>query len=36
MMGRTHALTGWCAGLALAPAVGVGSVHQAVAAKTTA
>ncbi|EFL12376.1 metal-dependent hydrolase [Streptomyces sp. AA4] len=37
MMGRTHALTGWCAGLALAPAVGVGSVHQAVVfAATTA
>ncbi|WP_040405749.1 metal-dependent hydrolase [Amycolatopsis nigrescens] len=36
-MGRTHALTGWCAGLALAPAVGAGSVHQAVAfAATTA
>lgn len=30
MMGRTHALTGWCAGLALAPAVGAGLVHQAV------
>jgi membrane-bound metal-dependent hydrolase YbcI (DUF457 family) len=30
MMGRTHALTGWCAGLALAPAVGAGTVHQAV------
>ncbi|MFD9962976.1 metal-dependent hydrolase [Amycolatopsis sp. NPDC058986] len=29
-MGRTHALTGWCAGLALAPAVGAGSLHQAV------
>ncbi len=37
MMGRTHALTGWCAGLALAPAVGAGSVHQAVVfAATTA
>ena len=37
MMGRTHALTGWCAGLALAPAVGVGTVHQAVVfAATTA
>ena len=37
MMGRTHALTGWCAGLALAPAVGVGSVHHAVVfAATTA
>ncbi|MEC3978852.1 metal-dependent hydrolase [Amycolatopsis sp. H20-H5] len=36
-MGRTHALTGWCAGLALAPAVGAGSVHQAVVfAATTA
>jgi len=37
MMGRTHALTGWCAGLAVAPAVGAGSVHQAVVfAATTA
>ena len=37
MMGRTHALTGWCAGLAIAPAVGAGTVHQAVAfAATTA
>ncbi len=37
MMGRTHALTGWCAGLALAPAVGAGSIHQAVVfAATTA
>ena len=30
MMGRTHALTGWCAGLALAPVAGAGTVHQAV------
>lgn len=30
MMGRTHALTGWCAGLALAPAVGADTLHQAV------
>ncbi|MDT7726288.1 MAG: hypothetical protein QOI21_2864 [Actinomycetota bacterium] len=30
MMGRTHALTGWCAGLALAPALGAGTIHQAV------
>ncbi|MQA62846.1 MAG: metal-dependent hydrolase [Actinophytocola sp.] len=30
-MGRTHALTGWCAGLAVAPVVGAGTVHQAVA-----
>ncbi len=37
MMGRTHALTGWCAGLALAPVVGAGTVHQAVVfAATTA
>ena len=37
MMGRTHALTGCCAGLAIAPAVGAGTVHQAVAfAATTA
>lgn len=26
MMGRTHALTGWCAGAALAPVVGLGSL----------
>ncbi|PRX50359.1 LexA-binding, inner membrane-associated putative hydrolase [Prauserella shujinwangii] len=37
MMGRTHALTGWCAGLALAPAVGIASLSQAVVfAATTA
>jgi len=30
MMGRTHALTGWCAGLAIAPLVGAGTVEQAV------
>jgi membrane-bound metal-dependent hydrolase YbcI (DUF457 family) len=37
MMGRTHALTGWCAGLAIAPAIGAGTVHQAAAfAVTTA
>src|SRR5438093_646260 len=37
MMGRTHALTGWCAGLALAPAIGAGTLHQAIAfAATTA
>lgn len=37
MMGRTHALTGWCAGLAIAPTIGAASVHQAVAfAATTA
>jgi hypothetical protein len=37
MMGRTHALTGWCAGLALAPAVGATTIHQAVLfAATTA
>ncbi len=30
MMGRTHALTGWCAGLAVAPLVGAGTVEQAV------
>ncbi|WP_027941250.1 metal-dependent hydrolase [Amycolatopsis taiwanensis] len=36
-MGRTHALTGWCAGLALAPTIGATTVHQAVAfAATTA
>lgn len=29
MMGRTHALTGWCAGLALAPAIGATTIHQA-------
>lgn len=27
-MGRTHALTGWCAGFALAPIVGATSLHQ--------
>lgn len=37
VMGRTHAMTGWCAGLAVAPFVGAGSVHQAIAfAATTA
>ncbi|OQO92785.1 hypothetical protein B1813_11630 [Saccharomonospora piscinae] len=37
MMGRTHALTGWCAGLAVAPAVGVTTLSQAVVfAATTA
>ncbi|RZQ62176.1 metal-dependent hydrolase [Amycolatopsis suaedae] len=36
-MGRTHALTGWCAGLALAPFVGAGTLHQAIVfAATTA
>ncbi|KAA9165037.1 metal-dependent hydrolase [Amycolatopsis acidicola] len=36
-MGRTHALSGWCAGLAVAPLVGAGTVHQALAfAATTA
>lgn len=35
MMGRTHALTGWCAGLAIAPAIGATSVHQAVAFAAT-
>ncbi|WP_216214024.1 metal-dependent hydrolase [Amycolatopsis aidingensis] len=37
MMGRTHALTGWCAGLAVAPLAGAGSLAQAVVfAATTA
>ncbi|MFC4002516.1 metal-dependent hydrolase [Prauserella oleivorans] len=37
MMGRTHALTGWCAGLAVAPLAGVTSLAQAVVfAATTA
>ncbi|PXY31081.1 metal-dependent hydrolase [Prauserella muralis] len=37
MMGRTHALTGWCAGLAVAPLVGVNTLAQAVVfAATTA
>ncbi|MEU6643169.1 metal-dependent hydrolase [Saccharomonospora sp. NPDC046836] len=37
MMGRTHALTGWCAGLAVAPAVGISTLAQAlVFAATTA
>jgi hypothetical protein len=35
MMGRTHALTGWCAGLAVAPLVGAGSIEQAVLFATT-
>lgn len=35
MMGRTHALTGWCAGLAIAPLVGAGEVEQAVLFATT-
>ncbi|MFC4859325.1 metal-dependent hydrolase [Actinophytocola glycyrrhizae] len=30
MMGRTHALTGWCAGLAVAEFVGAASIEQAV------
>ena len=30
MMGRTHALTGWCAGLAVAQFVGATSIEQAV------
>lgn len=30
MMGRTHALTGWCAGLALAPLVDLNTVAEAV------
>ncbi|MFO7192418.1 MULTISPECIES: metal-dependent hydrolase [Thermocrispum] len=34
MMGRTHALTGWCAGLAFAPVVGAGDLHKAVAFAT--
>lgn len=29
-MGRTHALTGWCAGLGLAPLVGADTLHEAV------
>ncbi|WP_028661648.1 metal-dependent hydrolase [Saccharomonospora saliphila] len=37
MMGRTHALTGWCAGLAVAPAAGVTALSQVVVfAATTA
>jgi membrane-bound metal-dependent hydrolase YbcI (DUF457 family) len=37
MMGRTHALTGWCAGLAVAPVVGISTLSQAVVfAATTA
>lgn len=37
MMGRTHALTGWCAGLVVAPLVGAESVEQvALFAVTTA
>jgi hypothetical protein len=37
MMGRTHALSGWCAGLALASALDLDTIHQAVLfAATTA
>lgn len=37
MMGRTHALTGWCAGLGLAPVVGLTTTAQVVVfAATTA
>lgn len=37
MMGRTHALTGWCSGLAIAPMIGAASLPQTVAfAATTA
>lgn len=37
MMGRTHALTGWCAGLALAPLAGSGTIAEALLfAATTA
>jgi membrane-bound metal-dependent hydrolase YbcI (DUF457 family) len=35
MMGRTHALTGWCAGLALAPSIGAQSLAQAVVVAST-
>ena len=35
MMGRTHALTGWCAGLVVAPMVGAGTVAQAMVFATT-
>lgn len=35
MMGRTHALSGWCTGLALASALDLGTVHQAVLFATT-
>ncbi|GGM75723.1 membrane protein [Longimycelium tulufanense] len=30
MLGRTHALTGWCAGLALAPALGLDTLSEVV------
>ncbi|MFL6126834.1 MAG: metal-dependent hydrolase, partial [Actinophytocola sp.] len=30
MMGRTHALTGWCAGLGVAKFIGLTSIEQAV------
>ncbi len=37
MMGRTHALTGWCAGLAVAPVAGAGTGSSAIVfAATTA
>jgi len=35
MMGRTHALSGWCAGLALASALDLGTIHQAALFATT-
>lgn len=35
MMGRTHALTGWCAGLAVAPATGITTLAQAVVFSAT-
>lgn len=35
MMGRTHALSGWCAGLAMASALDLGTVHHAVLFATT-
>jgi len=34
MLGRTHAATGWCAGLALAPALGAHTLPQAVVVAT--
>lgn len=35
MMGRTHALSGWCAGLAAASVIGMGALHEAVLFATT-
>jgi hypothetical protein len=35
MMGRTHALSGWCAGLAMASVLDLGTIHQSILFATT-